>query len=62
MGMMNGIAAQAMSIQTAEIAQSYSIAMTKKTMETQELAAQELLEMLPQTPAVAKGQYIDVYA
>ncbi len=60
MGMMDGIAAQAMSMKSAEIAQSYSIAMTKKTMDTQELAAQELLEMLPQAPA--KGQYIDVYA
>jgi len=62
MGMMDGIAAQAMSMNSAEIAQNYSIAVAKKTMDTQELAAQELLEMLPQTPAVAKGQYIDVYA
>ena len=32
----------------------------EKVMDTQELAAQELLEMLPAAPSM--GQYIDVYA
>lgn len=64
--MMEQIAGMAMSMSAAAFAQNYSIAVTKKTMETQELAAQELLNMLPQTPAQMpappKGQYIDVYA
>ncbi len=60
MDMMSGIASQAMSMKAAEFAQNYSISVTKKAMDTQEMAAQELLEMLPDTPA--KGQYIDVYA
>ncbi len=62
MDIMNDIAAQYLSASSAQLAQTYSLTMAKKTMETQEMAAQELLEMLPQTPAVAKGQYIDVYA
>ncbi len=60
--MMEQIAAMSMSMSAATVAQNYSIAVTKKTMESQELAAQELLKMLPETPAPAKGQYIDVYA
>ncbi len=60
MGMMESISAQSMSMSAAQFAQSYSISIAKKSMETQEMAAQELLEMLPQTPA--KGQFIDVYA
>lgn len=60
--MMESIAAMSMSMSAAEFAQNYSISVTKKTMETQELAAQELLKMLPETPALAKGQFIDVYA
>lgn len=60
MGMMENIAAQSMSMSAAQFAQAYSISIAKKSMETQEMAAQELLEMLPQTPA--KGQFIDVYA
>jgi len=59
MDMMSSIAAQAMSMSAAQFQQSYAIAMTKKCMDTQEIAAQELLEMLPEVP---KGQYIDVYA
>ncbi|MCI8502161.1 MAG: putative motility protein [Oscillospiraceae bacterium] len=60
--MMEQIAAMSMNMSAATVAQNYSIAITKKTMESQELAAQELLKMLPETPAPAKGQYIDVYA
>ncbi len=60
MDMMSSIAAQSMSMSAAQFAQSYSIAVAKKTMDTQEMAAQELLSMLPDTPA--KGQYVDVYA
>lgn len=53
--MMEQLAGMAMSMSAAATAQSYSIAITKKTMESQELAAQELLKMLPDTPAPAKG-------
>lgn len=60
--MMEQLAGMAMSMSAATFAQNYSIAVTKKTMESQELAAQELLKMLPETPAPAKGQYIDIYA
>ena len=60
---MDSIAATAMSMNSAAIAQSYSIALADKTMQTQEDAALGLLEMLPQQPPVIpKGQYIDVYA
>ncbi len=62
MDMMEGIAAQAMSMKAAEFAQNYSVSVTKKAMDTQEMAAQELLEMLPDVSAMSKGQYIDVYA
>lgn len=60
MDMMTGIAAQATSMSAAQFAQNYSISVAKKAMDTQELAAQEILQMLPDAPA--KGQYIDVYA
>lgn len=60
MDMMTGIAAQATSMNAAQFAQQYAIGVTKKAMETQEMAAQELLEMLPQQPPM--GQYIDVTA
>jgi len=58
--MMNSIAAQAMSMSAASFAQQYSVSVQKKVMDTQELAAQEILEMLPQQPPM--GQHIDVYA
>jgi len=62
--MMESIAGMAMDMSAAQFATSYSISMTKKMMDTQELAAQEMLNMLPQQPAMSipKGQYIDVYA
>lgn len=60
--MMESIAAMSMNMSAAEFAQNYSISVTKKTMESQELAAQELLKMLPEAPAMPKGQFIDVYA
>jgi len=57
MGMMEGIAAQSVSMSAAEFGQQYAISIAKKAMDTQELAAQELLEMLPEVP---KGQYVDI--
>ncbi len=58
--MMESIAGAAMNMSAAQIANQYAISVTKKMMDTQELAGQELLKMLPPTPG--KGQYIDVYA
>ncbi len=60
--MMDSIAAMATEMSSAQFAVQYSTAVTKKVMDTQELAAQELMKMMPQSPAPAKGQYIDVYA
>lgn len=59
---MEGIAATATSLSAAQFQQSYSLAVSKKAMDTQEMAAQSMLEMLAQQPAPAKGAYIDTYA
>lgn len=60
--MMNSIATMAMSLSAAKFQQNYSISVTKKAMDTQELAVQEILKMLPQTPQPVSGTHIDVYA
>ncbi len=57
MDLMSGIASAAMSMKAAQLAQSYDFAVTKKSMETEELALQELTEMLPPSP-----YNFDVYA
>lgn len=57
MDLMSGIASAAMSMQAAQLAQSYDLAVTKKSMEAEELALQELTEMLPPSP-----YNFDVYA
>ena len=57
--MMDSIASMAMSMKSAEIATQYSLAVTKKSMDSMEEIAQNLLEMLPDAP---RGQYIDTYA
>lgn len=62
MGMMESIASASMGLSSAKVAQQYSISVAKKVMDTQELAAQELLEMLPEQPQIPQGQFIDVYA
>lgn len=62
--MMESIASMAMGMSAASFATNYSLSVTKKMMDSQELAAQEMMKMLeaaaPTVPA--KGQYIDVYA
>ena len=60
MDMMNSIASTATSMSAAQFANQYAISVTKKSMESEELAMQELLEMLP--PAPGQGQFIDTYA
>lgn len=62
MSMMTSIAGTAMSLNSAELMQQYSLSVTKKAMDTQEVMAQKMLEMLPQQTAPAKGMYIDTYA
>lgn len=66
---MSEIAALSSGCSAARLAADYSVSVTKKVMDTQELAAQELARMLPavqpsgEVPAqLRKGQYIDVYA
>ena len=48
--MLESIAGAAMDMSAARFSVEYSMAVTKKVMDTQELAAQELLEMLPAAP------------
>ncbi len=60
--MMESIAGMAMDMSAAQVANQYAISVTKKMMETQELAAQELTKMLTPTPIPGKGQYVDFYA
>lgn len=62
--MMESIASMAMDMSAANFATNYSLSVTKKMMDTQELAAQELLNMLPDqaAPMIPKGDFIDVYA
>lgn len=62
MSMMSSAAGASMSLASADLMQQYSVSMTKKVMDTQEVVAQKMLEMLPQQPALAKGMYIDTYA
>ena len=60
--MMESIASMSMSMSAASFATNCSLAVTKKMMDTQELAGQELVKMLEAVPTPAKGQYIDTYA
>ncbi len=57
MGMMDSIASMATSYSQAQFATEYSMAVTKKMMDTEELALQELQQMLPPSPYT-----FDVYA
>ncbi len=61
MDLANSIAAYSMSMSAMQFQQDYSVSMMKKAMDTQETAAQELLDMLPAVSS-SLGQHIDVYA
>lgn len=63
MDLMGSVASTAMAMQSLQFQQSYAISVTKKVMDTQELAGQELLKMLPQQPAqpVGVSRHLDVY-
>lgn len=56
---MDGIASMSMHMSAAEFAVNYSVSLERKVMDTVELAAQEMLNMLPDVP---RGEYIDTYA
>ncbi len=60
--MMESIASMAMGMSAASFATNYSMAVTKKMMDSQELAGQELMKMLEAVPTPSKGDFIDVYA
>ncbi len=59
MDMMNSIAAMGMSMSAAQFQQQYSISVQKKAMDMEEMAVQEILQMMPDIP---KGQHIDFFA
>lgn len=58
--MMNSIAAASMSMSAAMFEQSYSIAVTKKMMDTENLALEEMTEMLQQQQPPSPYNF-DVY-
>lgn len=58
--MMDSIASMAMDMSAAQFETAYSLSVEKKVMDTQELAAQEMLQMLP--PTQPMGDFIDTYA
>lgn len=60
--MMESIASMAMGMSAASFATNYAMSVTKKMMDSEELAAQEMMKMLEAVPTPPKGQYIDVYA
>ena len=62
MDLMNSIAATATSLSAAQFQQNQSLSVMKKAMSSQELAAQEMMKMLPEPSVKAAGSHIDVYA
>lgn len=60
--MMESIAGMATQMSAAQFANQYAISVTKKMMDTQELAGQELVKMLQSVPTPGKGQFVDFYA
>ena len=60
--MMESIAGMATQMSAAQFANQYALSVTKKMMDTQELAGQELVKMLEAVPTPGKGQHVDFYA
>ncbi len=62
--MLNSVAAASMGMSNAQFVMDYSVSVSKKAMDTQEVVAQKMIEMMQQAapPTPAKGKYIDVYA
>ncbi len=61
MSIAGNIASMATSMSNAQLQYNVSLSVTKKAMDSQEMAMQGLLEMMPQNPA-GIGQNIDTYA
>lgn len=60
MDMVTGIAAASVANSTAKLKMDVSLSVTKKAMDNQEMAAQQLMEMLPSVQGT--GQHMDVRA
>ncbi|KMZ55136.1 YjfB family protein [Dorea sp. D27] len=60
MDMAAGIAKASMALSSAKLQMNVNLTMAKKTMDNQEMAAQQLLDMLPSVQEL--GQYVDVRA
>ena len=54
------VAAMSMSMSMASLQHNVSLSVTKKAMDSTEVIAQQMLEMLPQQPGV--GEHINVLA
>ena len=61
MSMVGNIAGMATGMSNAQLQYNVSLSVTKKAMDSQEVAMQGLLEMMPPNPA-GVGQNIDTYA
>lgn len=61
MSMVGNIAGMATGMSNAQLQYNVSLSVTKKAMDSQEVALKGLLEMMPQNPA-GIGQNIDTYA
>lgn len=59
--MASSVAAMATNMSAAQLQYNVSLSVTKKAMDSQEVAMQGLLEMMPPNPA-GVGQNIDTYA
>ena len=60
--MMESIAVMDMQMSAASFATNYSLAVTKKMMDSQELAGHEIEKMLEAVPNPSMGDFFDVYA
>ena len=57
----NAIAELGMSLHSAAVMQQVSVSVQKMAMDASETAAQGLVDMMAQVPAVPKGDILDVY-
>jgi hypothetical protein len=60
--MTEAISSAAMDVNAAQLSQDYAIAVTKKVMDTQEIAGQEMTRMLQTINTPAASTYVDIYA
>ncbi len=60
--MMDHIAQASMGLSAAQFSMAYATSVTKMSMDTQDLALKTISDMMPATPPVRLGKYIDTYA